>query len=100
MIGEVYWLHLENGIPHPHVIIEETDYAVIVCAITTNMRKISVQGNVLLDVGEANLTKASIVEVSKMLTIRKNQLGDYIGKLDDGRINQIMAGIRFIGHFR
>lgn len=100
MIGEIYWLHPQNSIPHPHVIIEEADDWVILCAITTNMRKISIQGNILLDVGEGNLTKPSIIEVSKMVTISKNQLGDYIGKLDAGRINQIMAGVRFIGYFR
>lgn len=100
MIGEIYWLHPQNGIPHPHVIIGEKDDSVILCAITTNMRKISIQGNILLNVGEANLTKPSIIEVSKMVTILKNQLGDYVGRLTDARMNQIMAGIRFIGYFR
>mgnify|MGYP005853615551 CR=1 FL=1 len=100
MIGKIYWLHPENSVPHPHVIIEETDDSVILCAITTNTRKISIQGNILLNVGEANLTKPSIIEVSKMVTILKNQLGDYIGRLDDSRINQIITGIRFIGYFR
>lgn len=96
MIGEIYWLHPQNNIPHPHIIIQENEVTIVACAITTNMRKISVQGNILLDIGEANLTKQSIIEVSKMVTIPKNQLGDYIGRLDDTRVNQILMGIQLV----
>jgi mRNA interferase MazF len=51
---------------------------------------------VLLNVGEANLPKQSVVEVSKVSTVDKAQLGEYIGSLTDERVNQILAGMRFL----
>ncbi|MBC8170878.1 MAG: type II toxin-antitoxin system PemK/MazF family toxin, partial [Anaerolineae bacterium] len=69
---------------------------VIVCALTSNMNKVNLPGNVLLEVGEANLPRQSIVEVSKVSTVAKTQLGDYIGSLTEARINQILAGMRFV----
>jgi len=53
-------------------------------------------GTVLLDIDEANLPKQSLVEVSKITTVDKTQLGDYIGTLSESRIAQILAGIRFL----
>ncbi len=53
-------------------------------------------GNILLDVGEANLPKHSAVEVSKVSSIPKTQLGEYIGSLTERRIEQILVGMRFL----
>ena len=47
---------------------------------------------------EANLPKASIVVVSQVSTVEKAQLGEYIGTLSKQRIDQILAGMRFIQH--
>jgi len=96
-IGDVYWINAENQIPHPHIIIDvqASNHYIVVCAVTTNMKKISMLGNILLDMGEANLPKQSIIEVSKIQTIQESQLGDYIGTLSADRTNQIHAGIRF-----
>jgi mRNA interferase MazF len=96
--GDMYWVQLadESDIAHPHVVIEVDTGTVTVCAVTTNAKKISIPGNVLLEVGEANLLKQSIVEVSKAATIDKTALGDYIGTLSEQRVQQILAGIRFV----
>jgi len=96
--GDVYWIQLadESDIPHPHVVIELDTATVTVCAVTTNAKKISIPGNVLLNVGEANLLKQSIVEVSKTATIDKTALGDYIGTLSEQRVQQILSGIQFV----
>ncbi len=100
--GDVYWLPSQEGISHPHVVVQENVFnhsrihTVVVCALTSNPKKISIPGNVLLDVGEASLSRQSVVEVSKVLSIDKTQLGDYIGSLSESRINQILAGMRFL----
>lgn len=96
MVGEIYWLKSKSDISHPHVIIEEIGDEVFLCALTTNMRKISILGNILLDIGEANLQKTSIVEIGKTTTVHKNQLGEYIGILSEKRMNQIISGIQFM----
>jgi len=68
---------------------------VVVCALTSNMKRANEPGNVLLEVGEANLSKQSVVVVSQVSVVEETQLGEYIGTLTRQRINQILAGMRF-----
>ncbi|MBZ0299031.1 MAG: type II toxin-antitoxin system PemK/MazF family toxin [Anaerolineae bacterium] len=101
--GDIYWLRretpggVEADIPHPYVVLREPDpQTVLVCALTSNMKRLAWPGNLLLEAGEANLPRPSMVEVSKVSTLAKTELGDYIGSLDERRIQQIVAGIRFL----
>ena len=99
--GDVYWLHHEAlddqpRIAHPQVVVEVEGDTVTVCALTTNMRKVSMPGNVLLDVGEGGLSKRSIVEVSKVAAVPVARLGEYVGAVSEERVAQIRAGIRFV----
>jgi mRNA interferase MazF len=105
--GDLYWVAVDGdggvGIPHPYVIIQDNVLndsrirTVVGCALTSNLRRASeTPGNVLLEEGEANLPKQSVVEVSKVSAIEKSQLGAYIGSLDESRMNQILAGMRFL----
>ncbi len=107
--GDIYWVALENpgaldpAIPHPYVVVQDNVFnhsriqTVVACALTTNIRRTSgTPGSVLLEVGEANLPKQSVVEVSKVSSVEKTQLGEYIGSLTEQRIHQILAGMRFL----
>ncbi len=106
--GEIYWVPLEEpngaepGYIHPHVIIQDDVinhsriHTVVVCALTTNMKRANMPGNVLLEAGEANLPRQSIVVVSQVSTVDKAQLGEYIGSLTKERMDQILAGMRFL----
>ncbi len=106
--GDVFWVTLDNmngeeaGIPHPYVVIQDNLFnhsrihTVVICALTSKIKRASMPGNVTLEVGEANLLKSSVVEVSKLSSVDKAQLGDYIGTLNEERVNQILAGIRFL----
>lgn len=106
--GDIYWgRHAEPDglapeIPHPYVVIQENVLnhsrirTVVACALTSNLKRAAEPGNVLLAAGEANLPKPSVVEVSKVSTLDKHQLGAYIGTLDAARIDQILAGMRFL----
>lgn len=106
--GDVYWLRpanpdgLEAGIPHPHVVIQYNLLnhsrlnTVVVCSLTSNIRRVNMPGNILLEAGEASLPRQSVVEVSKVASVDKSQLGEYIGTLSEQRINQILAGMRFL----
>jgi mRNA interferase MazF len=67
----------------------------MVCAITSNRKRASMPGNILLEADEANLTRQSIVEVGKVSVVDKAQLGAYIGSLTAQRVRQILAGMRF-----
>jgi mRNA interferase MazF len=106
--GDIYWLQVENpgglesDIPHPHVVIQDNVlnhsriHTVVMCALTSNIKKASLPGNVLLEAGEANLPRQSVVETSKVSTIDKTQLGEHIGSLTEARVHQILAGMRFL----
>jgi mRNA interferase MazF len=106
--GDIFWVQLgtpgeaDAAAPHPYVIVQENllnhsrIHTVVACALTSNLKRVSMPGNVLLEAGEANLPRQSVVEVSKLTTLEKAQLGQYIGSLSEGRIAQVLAGIRFL----
>lgn len=104
--GDIYWLRsdgeLKTDIPHPHVVIQDNVFnhsrihTVVMCALTSNLKRVNMPGNVMLDAGEANLTRQSVVEVTKVSSVDKTQLGEYIGTLSEARIHQILAGMRFV----
>jgi mRNA interferase MazF len=106
--GDICWVPLEelNGLDpgyiHPHVVIQDNVFnrsrikTVVVCALTTNIKRAKAPGNVLLEPGEANLPKQSVVVVSQVSTVNKTQLGEYVGSLTEQRINQILAGMQFL----
>jgi mRNA interferase MazF len=102
-LGAVYWLHpdsspISTDIPHPYVVIQmdAASQTVTLCALTTALQKLSMQGNVLLEAGEGNLPRQSVVEVSKQVTVKSSALGVCIGLLSESRVRHIHAGIRFV----
>lgn len=100
--GDVFWVpvdqanQIESDHTHPHVVIEDNDFTVVVCALTSNLKRAKSPGNVLLEEGEANLLKQSVIEVGKVFTIDKTKLGEYIGTLTEQRIHQVLAGMIFL----
>ena len=103
--GDIYWVEVdepissEPGYIHPHVVIQNNLYnqskirTVIACVLTSNLKLANLPGNVLLEKGEANLPRASVVNVSQLQTVDKTQLGEYIGTLSSKRVNEILDGI-------
>ncbi len=101
--GDVCWIapdgsgQIASDHTHPHVVIHvDAPQTVVVCALTSNLHRAKEPGNVLLDEGEANLPKQSVVLVSRTLKVETARLGDSIGTLTEGRITQILAGIRLL----
>ena len=105
--GDVFWIGPDDprgpvpGYPHPHVVVQEDVFnhsrvtTVVVCALTSNLRRAKEPGNVLLEDGEGNLPKRSVVVVSQVSSVEKASLGERIGSLSDARVEQILAGLRF-----
>jgi mRNA interferase MazF len=106
--GEIYWIDLGDpigsspGYRHPHVIIQNNIFnqsrinTVVVCVITSNLKRAEAPGNVLLDEGEGNLPKPSVVNVSQIFTVDKNELAEKIGKLSNKRVKEILAGVQLV----
>jgi mRNA interferase MazF len=106
--GDIYWVKVkepnmaEAGYTHPHVVVQEDVLSrsrintVVVCALTTNLKRAKSPGNVLLEAGEAHLPRQSVVVVSQVSVVDKTQLGEYIGSLARQRIHQILEGMQFL----
>ena len=106
--GEVYWIDLGDptgstpGYKHPHVVIQNNIFnqsrinTVVVCALTSNLKRATAPGNVLLDEGEGNLPKQSVVNVSQIFTVDKRDLEEKIGMLSRKRVMEILSGIQLV----
>ncbi len=106
--GDIFWINLdepsgsEPGYRHPHVVIQNNVFnkskinTVVVCALTSNLKWAHSPGNVLLSKGEANLSKACVVNISQIITVDKTDLVEKIGTLSKQRISQILEGIEIL----
>lgn len=87
---------------HPDVVIQDNVLnqrrlnTVVVCALTSNLRQAKDPDNMPLEIGEANLPKKSVIVVSKVSSVNKTLLGEYIGSLTEQRIKQVFAGRQFL----
>jgi mRNA interferase MazF len=106
--GDIFWIDLEEpkgsepGYRHPHVVIQNNLFnrskigTVVVCALSSNLKRANAPGNVLLEKKEASLPKQSVVNVSQIFTVDKSQVGEYIGTLAPRRVRQILDGIKLV----
>lgn len=106
--GDIFWVELDEpsgsgpGYRHPHVVIQNNVFnrsrinTVVVCALTSNLQRAAAPGNVLLEPDEADLPKQSVVVVSQIFTVDKNQLSGHIGTLSKKRIRQILDGMKLL----
>jgi mRNA interferase MazF len=106
--GDVYWIDFdepagsEPGYRHPHVVIQNNIFnhsrinTVVVCSLTSNLKRSNSPGNVTLQKGEADLPKKSVVNISQIFTVNKSDLSEKIGTLSKQRITQILDGIRLL----
>lgn len=105
--GELYWIAPDEtrgsipGHPHPYLVVQEDVFnhsrisTVIVCALTSDLNRGNEPGNVLLEPGEGNLAKQSVIVVAQVSSLYKSRLGTRIGALSPERVSQVLAGIRF-----
>jgi len=106
--GEIYWVDLgepsgsEPGYRHPHIVIQNNIFnvsninTVVICSLTTNLKRSKAPGNVLLNKGEANLPKKSVVNVSQIYTVNKSDLSEKIGQLSEKRMFEVLEGLNLL----
>lgn len=108
--GEVYWINLpkpkesEPGFRRPCVVVQNDTFnrskikTTVICILTTNLRLGKAPGNLVLEEGDANLPKKSVVNVSQVLTVNKSDLlaNEKIGQLSPAKINLIIKGLRLV----
>lgn len=100
--NDVFWVDLEQpvgfrpGYRHPQVVIQNNLLhrsrinTVIVCALTSDLRRATAPENVALDADGAGLPKRNVAVVSQVFTVDKTQLREYIGTLSKKRVRQVL----------
>ncbi len=106
--GDVFWLDLETprgsepGYRRPCVVVQNDLlnrsrlYTVVVCAITSNLKRAEVPGNVVLEEGEGGLPKSSVVMATQIFTVDREYFSEPIGVIPRERLESVLAGIRFV----
>jgi mRNA interferase MazF len=106
--GEIWWASLrkprgsEPGYPRPVLIVQSDQFnrsgidTVIAAMITSNTRLANAPGNVLLARKASGLPKASVVNVSQLMTVDKAFLRERVKKLASNEFAKVEAGIRLV----
>jgi mRNA interferase MazF len=105
--GEVYWLRFlglgsEPDRRRPALVVQHDRFnrsainTVVVAAITSNVRLAVMPGNVRLRKGEANLPRASVVNVTQLRTVDRERLEEPIGVLSATRMHEVRAGLALV----
>jgi mRNA interferase MazF len=106
--GAVYWVDVGDplgsapGYRRPYVVIQNDAVnqtvirTIIMCGLTTNLRRATAIGNVLLEDGEGGLPERSVVNVSQVFTVDKEFLVERIGQLSRARVREILDGVRLL----
>ena len=106
--GEIYWIDLdepsgsEPALRRPHVVLQNNLFnaskinTVVICALTSNLKRAQAPGNVLLAKGEANLPKQSVVNISQIYTVNKSDLVERIGRVSEKRFSEILEGLKLL----
>ena len=103
--GEVYWAELDEptgsapGFRRPVLVIQgdplnRSRITTVVCVIlTSNVAWASAPGNVLLPARATSLPKDSVANVSQLVTLDREALGERIGRISKRHVEQVLAGI-------
>lgn len=106
--GEIYWIELneakgsEPGYRHPHLVLQNNLFnqsrinTVVVCTLTSNLKRGSAPGNITLKKGEANIPKKSVINISQIFTVNKSDLIEKIGILSKERFSEVLEGVNLL----
>ncbi|HEY5103621.1 MAG TPA: type II toxin-antitoxin system PemK/MazF family toxin [Acidimicrobiales bacterium] len=104
--GEVYWIDLGEPVGsrpanrRPVLVVSDDQFnasnisTVIVAVMTGNTLLEDLPGNVLVPKGAASLPRDSVVNVSSVATINKNELGKRVGTVPESIMRTVDAGLR------
>ncbi len=105
--GEVYWVEFSGSGSEPlglrpALVVQDDRYnrsglrTIVVAALTSNLRRAGAPGNVELAKGEAGLPKASVVNVTQIVTLDRGRLRRRVGRLSRSRIVEVLGGLALV----
>ena len=106
--GEIWWAQLgepigsEPGYRRPVLVVQSDAFnrsaiGTVVCvAITSNLKLAVAPGNVRITARTSGLPKASVVNVSQVVTLDKAFLSERLKELDAHAMRQVDEGLRLV----
>lgn len=106
--GCVYWADLdeprgsEPGYRRPLLVVQADSFnrsrigTVLAVVLTSNLRLLDAPGNVLVSSKTSGLPRDSVANVSQVITIDRDTLGQRTGALDRATIIEVERGLRLV----
>jgi mRNA interferase MazF len=106
--GEVWWADLPApagsgpGFRRPVVVVQgdvinRSRIATVVCVpLTSNLKWGAAPGNVPLSAALTGLPKDSVANVSQIVSVDKELLGERVGKLPRAKLELLLSGIELV----
>ena len=106
--GSIYWVDFSPGkgsepmgrrpglVVQNDLLNDSKLNTVIVVAITSTLKFGELPGNIILQKGEANLPKRSVVNLTQIKTVDKHSLKEKIGSLTQKRLADVYEGMKLI----
>ena len=102
--GEIWWANIpvpsRSGYRRPVLIIQSDAFTksrinTVICAvITSNLKLANAPGNVLLEKSDSNLPKASVINVSQIITLDKSFLTECVGTINKRLFKKVENGLK------
>ena len=106
--GEIWWASLPTpggsapGFRRPILVIQSNEFnrsrinTVVATVITSNLMLAAAPGNVRISARSSGLKKASVVNISQIITVDKSFLAGCVGKLNTQQLRDVEDGLRLI----
>ena len=106
--GEIWWSSLPTpdgsspGFRRPILVIQSNEFnrsrinTVVAAVITSNLALAVAPGNVRIPARSSGLKKASVVNVSQVITVDKLFLTERVGKLNTQQLSAVEDGLRLV----
>lgn len=106
--GQVWWTDLgepigsEPGFRRPVLIVQNDAFnrsrlrTVLAIILTSNLRLVDAPGNVLIPAKAAGLPKDSVANVSQVVTVDRDFLTDFAGRLRGQLLKEVDNGLRLV----
>ncbi|MGE5595562.1 MAG: type II toxin-antitoxin system PemK/MazF family toxin [Hyphomicrobiales bacterium] len=103
--GEIYWIDFGEpsgsapAFVRPAVVVQSDALnrsrmrTTMVCPLTSQLRRARIPGNVRVRPDEAGLPEESVVLVSQVMTVNKQDLHQFVGRLPRARLAEVLSGI-------
>ena len=103
--GDVWWADLgepvgsQPGFRRPVLVVQGDSFnrsriATVVCIpLTSNLRLAEAPGNVMLDCDATGLTRDSVANVSRPVTLDRASLTERVGSLPSAKLDLVLYGI-------